>query len=154
MQLLDQIEAEGLLQARGVFGFWPAYAEGDDVVLANGVTFPMLRQQAEKGPDRPILADFVAPVETGLAIHVALSLLRPALVPTNWPSVTRPSMTTTGHHGEGAGGPAGAAFAEYGSAHNLGLPGRTTSQRRPNCRGALPRHKTGLRLPRPAPITH
>ena len=72
VELLDQIEAEGLLQARGVFGFWPAYAEGDDVVLANGVTFPMLRQQAEKGPDRPnrSLADFVAPVETGLADHI------------------------------------------------------------------------------------
>ena len=55
-----------------MFGFWPAYAEGDDVVLANGVTFPMLRQQAEKGRDRPnrSLADFVAPVETGLSDHI------------------------------------------------------------------------------------
>jgi 5-methyltetrahydrofolate--homocysteine methyltransferase len=70
--LLDEIEADASIQARGVFGFWPAHAEGDDLVLANGVTFPMLRQQADKGGDRPnrSLADFVAPVETGLADHV------------------------------------------------------------------------------------
>jgi 5-methyltetrahydrofolate--homocysteine methyltransferase len=70
--LLDEIEADASIQARGVFGFWPAHAEDDDIVLANGVTFPMLRQQADKGEDRPnrSLADFIAPVETGLADHV------------------------------------------------------------------------------------
>ncbi len=71
-ELLDEIVAGGLLRARGVYGFWPAAAEGDDVVLANGVRFPMLRQQADHGDARPnrSLADFVAPAETGLADHV------------------------------------------------------------------------------------
>ncbi len=71
-ELLDQIEAEALLQARGVFGFWPANSEGDDIVLDNGVVFPMLRQQTETGDDRPkrSLADFVAPAETGLRDHL------------------------------------------------------------------------------------
>jgi len=71
-ELLDQIEAEALLQARGVFGFWPANAEGDDIVLDNGVVFPMLRQQTDTGDDRPnrSLADFVAPAETGLRDHI------------------------------------------------------------------------------------
>jgi 5-methyltetrahydrofolate--homocysteine methyltransferase len=71
-ELLDEIEADEAIQARGVFGFWPAHAETDDVVLANGMAFPMLRQQADKGADRPnrSLADFIAPVETGLADHV------------------------------------------------------------------------------------
>ena len=32
-ELLDEIVAGELLQARGVYGFWPAVAEGDDVVL-------------------------------------------------------------------------------------------------------------------------
>ncbi len=61
--LLDEIERDGLLRARGVFGFWPASACVDDVVLANGVRFPMLRQQVDHEDDRPnlSLADFVAP---------------------------------------------------------------------------------------------
>jgi 5-methyltetrahydrofolate--homocysteine methyltransferase len=71
-ELLDEIVAGELLRARGVYGFWPAAAEGDDVVLGNGVRFPMLRQQADHADSRPnrSLADFVAPAETGLADHV------------------------------------------------------------------------------------
>jgi 5-methyltetrahydrofolate--homocysteine methyltransferase len=71
-ELLDEIVAAGSLQARGTYGFWRANSEGDDIVLANGVTLPMLRQQAERGADDPnrSLADFVAPMETGLADHV------------------------------------------------------------------------------------
>jgi 5-methyltetrahydrofolate--homocysteine methyltransferase len=71
-ELLDEIVAGRLLSARGVYGFWPAAAEGDDVVLATGERFPMLRQQADHGDARPnrSLADLVAPAETGLADHV------------------------------------------------------------------------------------
>jgi 5-methyltetrahydrofolate--homocysteine methyltransferase len=70
--LLDEVVADGLLRARGVYGFWPARAEGDDVVLDGGVRFPMLRQQSDHGDSRPnrSLADFVAPAESGLADHV------------------------------------------------------------------------------------
>jgi 5-methyltetrahydrofolate--homocysteine methyltransferase len=70
--LLSEIGAEGSLQIRGVYGLWPANTEGDDIVLANGTTLPMLRQQADRGEGKPnrSLADFVAPVETGLADHV------------------------------------------------------------------------------------
>ncbi|HEY6679586.1 MAG TPA: methionine synthase, partial [Actinomycetota bacterium] len=71
-ELLDEIVAAGSLQARATYGFWRANSEGDDIVLANGVTLPMLRQQAERGADDPnrSLADFVAPMETGLADHL------------------------------------------------------------------------------------
>jgi 5-methyltetrahydrofolate--homocysteine methyltransferase len=71
-ELLDEIAAAGTLQARGVYGFWPARAEGDDLVLDGGVRFPMLRQQGEHGDSRPnrSLADYVAPVDTGLTDHV------------------------------------------------------------------------------------
>jgi 5-methyltetrahydrofolate--homocysteine methyltransferase len=71
-ELLDTIVAEGSLQARGVYGFWPAYAEGDDLCLAGGLTFPMLRQQTKRDDDRPnrSLADFIAPKETGFADHI------------------------------------------------------------------------------------
>ena len=73
--LLDRIVEEELLTARGVHGFWRAAAEGDDIVLATGngdVRFPMLRQQGAHDDSRPnrSLADFVAPVETGLEDHV------------------------------------------------------------------------------------
>ncbi|GGN75603.1 5-methyltetrahydrofolate--homocysteine methyltransferase [Actinoplanes lobatus] len=61
--LLDQIIAEGSFQARGLYGFWPAHADGDDIRLANGASFPMLRQQTEKPAGRAnrCLADYVAP---------------------------------------------------------------------------------------------
>jgi 5-methyltetrahydrofolate--homocysteine methyltransferase len=62
-ELLDEIQAKGWLRAKGVYGFWPARSDGDDLVLENGVRFPMLRQQVDHGDDKPYysLADFVAP---------------------------------------------------------------------------------------------
>ena len=61
-KLLDKIVRGKLLTARGVYGFWAAKREGDDIVLSDGTKFPMLRQQQEKD-DGPYmsLADFVAP---------------------------------------------------------------------------------------------
>ncbi|MBA2384827.1 MAG: B12-binding domain-containing protein, partial [Actinobacteria bacterium] len=60
---LDELVRDGSLQARGVFGFWAASRDGDDVVLETGLRFPMLRQQAAWGDSRPnrSLADYVAP---------------------------------------------------------------------------------------------
>jgi 5-methyltetrahydrofolate--homocysteine methyltransferase len=67
-ELLDEIIDGDLLQARGVYGFWPAHADGDDIVLPDGaghdgLTFPMLRQQMTRTDNRPhrCLADYVAP---------------------------------------------------------------------------------------------
>jgi 5-methyltetrahydrofolate--homocysteine methyltransferase len=62
-ELLDEIVRGGLLQARGVYGFWPASSDGDDVVLADGTRFCFLRQQSAYGDSRPnrSLADLVAP---------------------------------------------------------------------------------------------
>ena len=39
-QLLDTIESGGLLEARGVYGLWPAASEGDDIVLAGRHALP------------------------------------------------------------------------------------------------------------------
>ncbi|HXG77590.1 MAG TPA: methionine synthase [Gaiellaceae bacterium] len=71
-ELLDRIAEERSLRPRGVYGFWPAAAEEDDLVLAGGARFPMLRQQADHGDSRPnrCLADYVAPAELGLRDHV------------------------------------------------------------------------------------
>jgi 5-methyltetrahydrofolate--homocysteine methyltransferase len=62
-ELLDEIVAKGWLQAKGVYGFWPVRAEGDDIILDNGVRFPMLRQQVDHGDSKPYLslADFISP---------------------------------------------------------------------------------------------
>jgi 5-methyltetrahydrofolate--homocysteine methyltransferase len=61
--LLDKIIADGSFKARGLYGFWGAHSSGDDIVLDNGVRFPMLRQQTEKPAGRAnrSLADYVAP---------------------------------------------------------------------------------------------
>jgi 5-methyltetrahydrofolate--homocysteine methyltransferase len=71
-ELLAEIEADASVQIHGAYGLWRAASEGDDIVLTNGLTLPMLRQQADRGADKPnrCLADFVAPVETGLVDHV------------------------------------------------------------------------------------
>ena len=63
LALLDEITSNSVLQARGVYGFWPARAEGDDVVLEDGTRFCFLRQQSDYGDERPnrCLADYVAP---------------------------------------------------------------------------------------------
>ena len=71
-ELLDRIVADGSLTARGVYGYWRAWTEGDDLVLEDGTRFPMLRQQADHGDDRPSrsLADYVAPLDADLTDHV------------------------------------------------------------------------------------
>jgi 5-methyltetrahydrofolate--homocysteine methyltransferase len=63
LALLGEITLAGSLVARGVYGFWPARADGDDVVLAEGTRFCFLRQQSDYGDSRPnrCLADYVAP---------------------------------------------------------------------------------------------
>jgi 5-methyltetrahydrofolate--homocysteine methyltransferase len=70
-ELLDELETSRAIRARGAYGIWPAQSEGDDIVLGNGVVFPMLRQQVDRAdePNRS-LADYVAPASTGLTDHV------------------------------------------------------------------------------------
>ena len=77
--LLDLIIDQKLIRARGVYGFFPANAVGDDVELYTDAsrskvleTLSFLRQQAEKTKGEPnrSLADFIAPRDTGLADHI------------------------------------------------------------------------------------
>jgi 5-methyltetrahydrofolate--homocysteine methyltransferase len=71
-ELLDEIAAGRSLQARGVYGFWSARAEDDDLVVDGNIRFPMLRQQTDHADSRPnrSLADYVAPAATGLDDHI------------------------------------------------------------------------------------
>ena len=77
--LLDKIIAEKLITARGVYGFFPANAVGDDVELYTDKTrtkvqqrFHFLRQQANREGSEPCrsLVDFIAPKETNLPDHI------------------------------------------------------------------------------------
>jgi 5-methyltetrahydrofolate--homocysteine methyltransferase len=67
--LLGRIVSERLLRANGVYGFWPAASEGDDIVVYSDrertgelTRFNMLRQQEAVADAKPqlSLADFVA----------------------------------------------------------------------------------------------
>jgi len=78
-ELLDRITKEKLLKASGVYGFWPAGSEGDDIVLFSDearqtelARFPMLRQQGDRGAGEhsSSLADFVAPKDSGVVDYV------------------------------------------------------------------------------------
>jgi 5-methyltetrahydrofolate--homocysteine methyltransferase len=77
--LLSRIVREGRLTASGVYGFWPAAADGDDIVVFGDeersgelLRFNMLRQQEIIADDKPnrCLADFVAPLDSGRRDHV------------------------------------------------------------------------------------
>jgi 5-methyltetrahydrofolate--homocysteine methyltransferase len=63
LAVLEEITRNGLLRVQGLYGFWPARSEGDDVVLEEGTRFCFLRQQADYGDERPnrCLADYVGP---------------------------------------------------------------------------------------------
>jgi 5-methyltetrahydrofolate--homocysteine methyltransferase len=78
-QLLDQIVAGRLLRARGVYGFWPAMTDGDDILVyadsgrqTELARLHTLRQQWERKGQSHFcsLADFVAPRETGRTDYV------------------------------------------------------------------------------------
>jgi 5-methyltetrahydrofolate--homocysteine methyltransferase len=80
-ELLRRIIDERLLTARGVYAFWPANTDGDDIILYKNDTrreelarLPMLRQQeviADARPNRS-LADYVAPRESGVPDYIGM----------------------------------------------------------------------------------
>jgi 5-methyltetrahydrofolate--homocysteine methyltransferase len=76
--LLDVMIEKKLITTRGVYGFFPAAAVGDDVELYADTRekvigqFHFLRQQSNKEGREPCrsLADFIAPKETGLQDYI------------------------------------------------------------------------------------
>jgi 5-methyltetrahydrofolate--homocysteine methyltransferase len=77
--LLHRIVDEKLLAAHAVYGFYPANADGDDVVVYTDearsqerLRFPMLRQQWEREGQTSFrsLADYVAPAGSGVADYL------------------------------------------------------------------------------------
>jgi 5-methyltetrahydrofolate--homocysteine methyltransferase len=79
--MLKHIVVEGWLTANGVIGFFAANSDGDDVIVYGDaarrevlVRLPFLRQQMVKGGGRHnyCLADFVAPVGSGVADYIGM----------------------------------------------------------------------------------
>ena len=77
--MLARMRDEDWLTLRAVAGFWPAEAEGDDIVLVFGrsrtrrhAILHTLRQQVARERNTPnlALADFVAPSGTGISDYV------------------------------------------------------------------------------------
>jgi 5-methyltetrahydrofolate--homocysteine methyltransferase len=77
--ILKRIIDGKLLQARAVFGFWPANSVGDDVEVYTDesrsevlTTVHFIRQQLKKSSSRPndCLADFIAPKDSGVADYI------------------------------------------------------------------------------------
>ena len=78
--ILKRIIDEKRLTARGVYGYWPAASDGNDIVLytdetrgAEAARFPMLRQQRDKAESKDphfCLADYIAPIGSGLSDHI------------------------------------------------------------------------------------
>ena len=77
--MLDKIVEEHWFRASAVFGFWPANADGDDIVVYGDearvhpiAALHSLRQQLSKREGRAnvALSDFIAPVGSGLRDYV------------------------------------------------------------------------------------
>ncbi len=63
--LLARGAQEERLHAKAVFGIWPAYSAGDDIVVEGGIVLHSMRQQKQSDKPRTALADFVAPQGLG-----------------------------------------------------------------------------------------
>ncbi|MCI0680694.1 MAG: methionine synthase [Gemmataceae bacterium] len=78
-ELLRTLTARKQIQARGVYGFFPANSDGDDIVVwtdesrtVEGCRFPMLRQQWEREGQKDFrsLADYLAPKDSGVGDYL------------------------------------------------------------------------------------
>ena len=77
--MLDRVIAEGSLGARGVYGFFPAATDGEDIVVYTDESrstercrLHCLRQQWERKGQKDFrsLADYIAPIESGRQDYV------------------------------------------------------------------------------------
>ena len=102
-ELLDTIESGGLLEARGVYGIWPAASEADDLVLADGTN-------SRCCANRPISATPAPTTRSPTTSHRGRRLETtsapsplPSTVRVNLPSGTSRQRRLQRDHGQGAG---------------------------------------------------
>ena len=158
--VLDRIIREKRLTARGVYGFWPANALGDDIVVykddarrAEIARFHMLRQQEPIADGRPnrSLADFVAPKESLAPDYIGAFAVTAGIGADDAREGVRgPARRLQRDHRQGAGRPAGRGVRRVparAGAPGLGLRQATRSCPPTTCIAEkYPRHPAGVRL--------
>ena len=118
--MLDKIVAERWFTASAAFGFWPAAAEGDDILVFADearekpiATLHTLRQQMSKRDGRfnVALADFIAPRASGLhRLHRRLRRHRRHRRGRGGRALQAGERRLLRHPGQGAGRPAGGSL--------------------------------------------
>ena len=91
-QMLDRIIHKNMLQANAIFGFFPANADGDDMVVFNEkgtqeiARLPMLRNQRLKPENEAnlCLSDFIIPIEYKKKDYIGLFALTAGLGAEKW----------------------------------------------------------------------
>ncbi len=158
-ELLERIIAERLLVARGVYGFWPAASENDEIIVYTDESrrdercrLQGLRQQWErKGQDAFYsLADFVAPLDSGRKDYIGAFAVTAGIGTDELANrFEREHDDYNSIMAKALADRLAEAFAEYlhAEAPGLGLrPRRATRQGRTD-RGKVSRHSAGARLP-------
>ena len=152
-ELLDEIVRDGLLEARGVYGFWPAHAEGDDIVLAERRPLPDASAAGRLGR----LASEPLPRglrRSGAGTTSARSRSR-STAPTSSRRATRPSTTTTARSWSRRSPTGSRRRSPSTSTSKRAVAGTSRTQRR-RARSSSPRAtaESGRRsATRPAPTT-
>ena len=149
--LLDEILADDLLTPRGGYGFWPAHAEGDDIVCRRPPAADAAAADGQaRRPPEPLPGRFPGPGRRSPGRFRGRHPRRRGPGPTLRASRRRLHVD----HGEGAGRPLGRGVRRAhapGRAPRVVRAGGHPLDRGP-ARRALPRHPPGVRLsglPRP-----
>ena len=157
-RLLERIVREGRLEARGVYGFFPASGEGEQIVVyadesraRERCRFPAPAPAPRRHPD-PLARRLRRPARDrpqrshrGLRGHRRARHRRPM------PRARGRKRRLLVDHGQGAGRPPGRSVRRVpapAGPHRLGLRGEREAGDRGPGRRALPRHPPGLRLSR------
>ena len=71
-KMLEEVMQNQTLNIKAIAGFWPAYSEGDDLIIQDEdeKRFCFLRQQRDAGKHNYCLSDFVAPQTEEFQDHV------------------------------------------------------------------------------------
>ncbi|MFP4024646.1 MAG: methionine synthase [Thiohalospira sp.] len=91
-QMLDRIIKKNMLQANAAFGFYPANADGDDIIIYNEngnqefVRLPMIRNQRVKPENEPniCLSDFIIPLKQKKKDYIGLFALTAGIGAEQW----------------------------------------------------------------------
>src|SRR5262249_28411716 len=93
LTLLGRIVGKGLLKAEAVYGFFPANSDGDDIIIwadesrtTEMTRLHMLRQQWQREGQTTFrsLADYIAPVGSGVADYLGAFAVTPGIGTDEW----------------------------------------------------------------------